>query len=88
MTHRPPRPGSPLSQGELDALKLTASGYTSKQIARRLGTTEQGIHLRLRSAVIKLGARSRTHAVVIALGRHIIHFHELTFPDQQRGKAA
>jgi DNA-binding CsgD family transcriptional regulator len=71
---------SPLSAGELAALQLAASGYTSKQIARRLGTSEQGIHLRLKSATTKLHARSRTHAVVIALRRRVIDFGDVEMP--------
>lgn len=66
-----------LSPGQLAALRLAASGYSSRQIAARLGTTETGIHLRLTSAAKSLGARSRTHAVVIALKRRLIHLDEL-----------
>jgi DNA-binding NarL/FixJ family response regulator len=80
--------GKPLSPGQLAALRLAASGYTSQQIATRLDTTEQAIHLRLKEAQIRLGARSRTHAVVIALRRAIVRFDELDIPNQQRGAAA
>lgn len=73
----PRNPNGPLSAGELAALQLAASGYTSRQIAGRLGTTERGIHLRLKYAADKLGARSRTHAAVIALRRQLIRFDEL-----------
>lgn len=66
-----------LSPGQLAALRLAASGYTSRQIATRLETTEQGIHLRLREAATSLGARSRTHAVVIALARGLLRLDEL-----------
>lgn len=69
--------GKPLSPGQLGALRLAASGYTSRQIATRLHTTEQAVHLRLKEAQVRLGARSRTHAVVIALRRAVIHFDEL-----------
>lgn len=69
--------GKPLSPGQLAALRLAASGYTSRQIAGRLNTTEQGVHLRLKEAQVRLGARSRTHAVVIALRRCVIRFDEL-----------
>lgn len=83
----PSAPGMPLTDGQLDALRLAASGYTSRQIATRLDTTEQGIHLRLKDAAIRLGARSRTHAVVIALQRRLIRFAELE-TDQPRKAAA
>jgi DNA-binding CsgD family transcriptional regulator len=69
--------GKPLSDGQLAALRLAASGYTSRQIAARLDTTEQAVHLRLKEAQVRLGARSRTHAVVIALRRHVISFDDL-----------
>ncbi|WP_309049065.1 LuxR C-terminal-related transcriptional regulator [Streptomyces sp.] len=75
--------GQPLSPGQLAALRLAASGYSSRQIAHRLGTTEQGIHLRLKEAAVRLGARSRTHAVVIALRRHLIRFDDIDYPDQR-----
>lgn len=78
--------GKPLSPGQLAALRLAASGYTSRQIASRLGSTERGIHLRLKEVQVRLGARSRTHAVVIALRRHVIRFDELDL-DQQRTAA-
>ena len=77
----------PLTDGELDALRLAASGYTSRQIANRLNTTEVGIHLRLKSAATKLGARSRTHAVVIALRLVLIRFDDLDLPDQRKAAA-
>lgn len=76
-----------LSPGQLAALRLAASGYTSRQIAHRLATTEQGIHLRLKTAATSLGARSRTHAVAICLARGLIHFDELELPEQRRTAA-
>jgi DNA-binding CsgD family transcriptional regulator len=66
-----------ISAGELAALRLVASGYSSRQIGARLGTTEQGIHLRLTRAARSLGARSRTHAVAIALARGLIALEEV-----------
>jgi DNA-binding NarL/FixJ family response regulator len=79
--------GKPLSPGQLAALRLAASGYTSRQIATRLGSTERGIHLRLKEVQVRLGARSRTHAAVIALRRGLIHFHELELGHQQEAAA-
>lgn len=79
--------GKPLSPGQLAALRLAASGYTSKQIAHRLDATEQAIHLRLKEAQVRLGARSRTHAVVIALRRRIIRFDEVEFDQPTRSAA-
>jgi DNA-binding NarL/FixJ family response regulator len=79
--------GQPLSPGQLAALRLAASGYTSRQIATRLGTTERAVHLRLKEACVRLGARSRTHAAVIALHRHIIRFDELDLNEPTRRAA-
>ncbi|MGW4603693.1 response regulator transcription factor [Streptomyces sp. NPDC004532] len=69
-----------LSPGQLVALHLAASGYTSRQIAARLNTTEPAIHIRLSTAATSLGARSRTHAVVIALARGLLRLEELEVP--------
>lgn len=79
--------GKPLSDGQLAALRLAASGYTSRQIAVRLETTEQGVHLRLKEAAVRLGAKSRTHAVVIALRRHVIRFDDVELPSTRRRAA-
>jgi DNA-binding NarL/FixJ family response regulator len=75
--------GQSLTPGQVAALRLVAAGYTSRQIATRLSTTERGIHLRLKEAAVRLGARSRTHAVVIALRRGLIDF-----PDDQPARRA
>ncbi|MEV5957268.1 LuxR C-terminal-related transcriptional regulator [Streptomyces sp. NPDC051987] len=80
--------GQPLSPGQLAALRLIAAGYTSRQAAHRLNTTETAVNLRLKEAVVRLGARSRTHAVVIALRRCVIRFDEIELPDQQQETAA
>lgn len=79
----PSHPGKPLSPGQLAALRLAASGYTSRQIATRLGSTERGVHLRMKEACTRLGARSRTHAAVIALRQGLIHFDELDLGQEQ-----
>ncbi|WPO70239.1 LuxR C-terminal-related transcriptional regulator [Streptomyces sp. KN37] len=81
--HRPSVLGQPLTAGQLAALRLAASGYSSRQIAHRLNTTEQGIHLRLKEAAVRLGARSRTHAVVIALRHALIDPDDIDYPDQK-----
>lgn len=69
-----------LSPGQLAALRLAANGFTSRQIAVRLGTTEQGIHLRLKAASKSLGASSRTHAVAVALRLGLLGLEEVRLP--------
>jgi DNA-binding CsgD family transcriptional regulator len=73
MPRRPDR----ISPGQLAALRLSANGYTSREIARRLDTTEVGIHVRLTTVAHTLGARSRTHAVAIALRTGLIRLDEV-----------
>lgn len=61
-----------LTPGQLQALRMAANGMTAGQIARRLGTTETGIHLRLNQAARSLGAKSRPHLVALALVRGLL----------------
>ncbi|MFP8960011.1 LuxR C-terminal-related transcriptional regulator [Streptomyces nanhaiensis] len=74
-----------LSPGQLAALRLAANGMTSREIARILGTTEQGIHLRLKTASKSLGAASRTHAVALALKRGLLDLDDVTDPRRPAG---
>lgn len=69
-----------ITPAQLAALRLAASGFTSKQIAERLGTTEQGIHLRLKAAAHSLGARTRTHAVALAIVSGLIQPYDVQQP--------
>ena len=79
--YRPPRTVAELlSECELAALRLVAQGLTSQQAARRLNASERAIDARLHSVYDKLGAASRTHAVVLAtkLGLIMLDDIELT----------
>ncbi|MFF7147528.1 hypothetical protein ACFZAO_05575 [Streptomyces griseoaurantiacus] len=69
--------GQPLTAGQLAALRLAAVGYSSREIATRLGSTETGMNRRFAEAAIRLGARSRTHAVVLAIRAGYIDPHHL-----------
>ncbi|MCG6493410.1 helix-turn-helix domain-containing protein [Kitasatospora sp. A2-31] len=60
------QPGQALTRVEIEALALAADGYTSEQTARRLGISREAVLTRTASARRKLGARSTTHAVVLA----------------------
>ncbi|NUS14545.1 MAG: hypothetical protein HOY69_24625 [Streptomyces sp.] len=60
------QPGAPLTAAEIEALHYAAHGYTSEQTARRLGRSRKAILDRTAAARTKLGARSTTHAVVLA----------------------
>lgn len=47
-------------------LRQAADGLTGKEIARNLGMTEVSVKMHVRTICRKLGARNRTHAVVLA----------------------
>jgi DNA-binding NarL/FixJ family response regulator len=61
-----------LSDTEVSVLKLVASGYTNKLIARSLDAPEETIKSRMKSILTKLSAKDRAHAVTIAMRRGII----------------
>ena len=62
----------PLSPAEIVVLQLIASGNANKQIASRLGVTEETVKGRVKSILSKLNANDRTEAAVIGLKRGII----------------
>jgi DNA-binding NarL/FixJ family response regulator len=62
-----------LTPAEIEVLRLIAAGNANRQIADRLGVAEDTVKGRVRSIFSKLGANDRTHAVMIALKRGIIH---------------
>jgi DNA-binding NarL/FixJ family response regulator len=62
----------PLTPAEIEVLRLIAAGNSNKQIADRLGITEDTVKGRVRSILSKLNANDRTHAATIGLKRGII----------------
>jgi len=56
----------PLTTRELEVLGLIAGGLSGKEIAHRLGISEHTVKFHVNTIMSKLGARSRTEAVVIA----------------------
>ncbi|HVP00237.1 MAG TPA: response regulator transcription factor [Bryobacteraceae bacterium] len=61
-----------LTAAEVLVLALIAEGNANKEIAARLGISEETVKGRVRSILAKLGANDRTHAAIIALRRGII----------------
>lgn len=59
----------PLSERELDVLRLMTRGMPNKQIAGELYITEHTVKFHIRSILGKLGAANRTEAVTLALQR-------------------
>ncbi len=61
-----------LTPSEIAVLRFVAEGNSNKQIARRLGLTEDTIKNRIKSILSKLHAEDRTHAAMIAIRRGVI----------------
>jgi DNA-binding NarL/FixJ family response regulator len=58
-----------LSDREREILTLLAAGSTGEGIADRLVLSPETVRTHVRNAMEKLGARTRSHAVVLAIGR-------------------
>ncbi|WP_164008415.1 response regulator [Pyxidicoccus trucidator] len=61
-----------LTQRERDVLSQVAAGGANKEIATRLGISEETVKSHVKNVMNKLGASDRTQAVVVALKRGII----------------
>lgn len=61
-----------LSARQLEVLKLVAKGFDNKEVARLLGLSVDGVKKHLKVIFATLGASSRTEAVSIALGKHLL----------------
>jgi DNA-binding NarL/FixJ family response regulator len=61
-----------LTPGEVEVLRLIASGNANKQIADQLSVTEETVKGRVKNILSKLSANDRTHAATIGLKRGII----------------
>jgi two-component system, NarL family, response regulator DesR len=57
---------NPLTEREIDVLRLTSSGSTPREVAAQLHLTYGTVRNYLASAVTKLGARNRVDAIRIA----------------------
>lgn len=57
----------PLTPRELDVLRLLADGLSNKAIAQRLGISEHTVKFHVNALMGKLGAQSRTEAVIRAV---------------------
>jgi PAS domain S-box-containing protein len=62
----------PLTPREREVVTLIARGLTSEQIAEQLVVSGETVRTHARNALAALGARTRAHAVAIALQRGLI----------------
>ena len=62
----------PLSEREIEVLRLVAAGNSNKEIGVRLSITEHTAKAHMKRIIAKLGANDRTHAVTLALDRGIL----------------
>jgi DNA-binding NarL/FixJ family response regulator len=61
-----------LTEREIDVLRRVGSGNSNKQIAAQLAISEGTVKAHMKNILPKLGARDRTHAVMIAVRRGIM----------------
>ncbi|TLZ37999.1 MAG: response regulator transcription factor, partial [Gammaproteobacteria bacterium] len=57
---------------EVDVLRMLSDGLSNKEVARRLHISEHTVKYHLSSVFGKLGASSRTEAVMVGIQRGII----------------
>jgi DNA-binding CsgD family transcriptional regulator len=66
-------PHSPVLESiERRILEPTATGLSSGEVADRLGVSVEAVRAALRAIIIKLGARSKLEALIVAIRRGLI----------------
>lgn len=61
-----------LTPRELEVLRKVAEGLRNREIAHRLGISEETVKVHVKHVIEKLGARDRTAAVAVAIRRGIV----------------
>lgn len=69
----PPAEASPLTEREIEVLRLIAQGLPNKSIADRLGISGRTVKFHVSSLLAKLHANNRTEAVTLARGRGLLN---------------
>jgi DNA-binding NarL/FixJ family response regulator len=70
----------PLSIREVEILRYLSQGNRNRQIAKKLFVSEDTVKAHVKHIMKKLGAKDRTHAVVLAERRGIIRLNSDGFP--------
>jgi DNA-binding NarL/FixJ family response regulator len=78
-----PNPRRLLSEREREVLGLLAEGWSGTAVASRLFISAETVRTHAQNAMEKLGARTRSHAVALALGRG-----EIPAPPQPSSRTA
>jgi DNA-binding NarL/FixJ family response regulator len=63
---------APLTDRELDVLRLLADGSSTRDIAKQLSYSERTVKNIVRDLLVKLNCRTRAHAVAFAARRGVI----------------
>jgi DNA-binding NarL/FixJ family response regulator len=63
---------TPLTPREREIVELMAEGANNRTIALRLAISRHTVKFHVASILVKLGARSRTEAVAVALRRGLL----------------
>ncbi|WP_019358021.1 helix-turn-helix transcriptional regulator [Streptomyces sp. AA1529] len=79
---------SPLTGRQHEALLWTARGCTAQEAADRMGVSLDTVRWLLRTAHHRLGARTATHAVALAMARGLITAGDITEPPHGRQSPA
>ncbi|MFE9337724.1 LuxR C-terminal-related transcriptional regulator [Streptomyces sp. NPDC007063] len=79
---------NPLTARQLEALLWTARGCTAREAADRMGVSLDTVRWLLRTAHHRLGARTATHAVALAMARGLITATDIAEPPHGRESAA
>ncbi|MFG6458887.1 response regulator transcription factor [Roseateles sp. BYS96W] len=61
-----------LTDREVEVVRYIALGHSNREVGALLSVTEDTIKARMKSILLKLNARDRTHAVTIALQRGLL----------------
>ena len=68
----PPSADSQVTARERDVLAASATGLTTAEVAGTLNLTPEAVRGALASAIMRLGARSKLEAIVVAFRRGLI----------------
>jgi two-component system response regulator NreC len=72
LLHAPPETNDGLTPREVEVLRLIALGYTSVEIAPKLGISSRTVESHRARIYKKLGAATRAELVSYALGRGLL----------------